>query len=207
MDKNIIIDGVNVAGCVQLVKEPFYPCGLGGECKGWENCYYKQLKRLEQLKNKYYQQTLDDEIQINNLLEEIQQIKQDRNVENITRLSLENKRLEQENEKLKQEVKQIGSSFIKKGDYARELEQENARLKEENNPLRVDATRAKMKAKKYRSALEEILESAKFAQCLPCGSGNLEDCLNCNDDTTNNGQFCMEKRIHDIKTKCVEVLR
>ena len=48
MDKEIIIDGVNVAGCVQLVEEPFYPCGLGGECKGWENCYYKQLKRLEQ---------------------------------------------------------------------------------------------------------------------------------------------------------------
>ncbi len=58
----------------------------------------------------------------------------------------------------------------------------------------------------YRSALEEIREIAKFAQCLPCGSGNLEDCLNCNDDTTNNGQFCMEKRIHEIKTKCVEVL-
>lgn len=48
MSKEIIIDGVNVAGCVQLVEEPFYPCGLGGECKGWENCYYKQLKRLEQ---------------------------------------------------------------------------------------------------------------------------------------------------------------
>ena len=58
----------------------------------------------------------------------------------------------------------------------------------------------------YKTVLEEILESAKFAQCLPCGSGNLEDCLNCNDDTTNNGQFCMEKRIHEIKTKCVEVL-
>ena len=63
------------------------------------------------------------------------------------------------------------------------------------------------KAEKYRSALEEILESAKFAQCLPCGSGNLEDCLNCSDETTNNGQFCMEKRIHEIKTKCVEVLK
>ena len=48
MTEEIIIDGVNVAGCVQLIEEPFYPCGLGGECKGWENCYYKQLKRLEQ---------------------------------------------------------------------------------------------------------------------------------------------------------------
>ena len=48
MDKEVIIDGVDVAGCVQLIEEPFYPCGLGGECEGWDNCYYKQLKRLEQ---------------------------------------------------------------------------------------------------------------------------------------------------------------
>lgn len=53
---------------------------------------------------------LDDEIQINNLLEEIQQIKQDRNVENITRLSLENKRLEQENKAL-QAYKDINEDF------------------------------------------------------------------------------------------------
>lgn len=69
-------------------------------CDNYRGCYYRKYLRLEQEKNKYYQQTLDDEIQINNLLEEIQQIKQDRNVENITRLSLENKRLEQENEEL-----------------------------------------------------------------------------------------------------------
>lgn len=37
-------------------------------------------------------------------------------------------RIEQENENLKKEVKQIGSDFIKKGDYARELEQENKEL-------------------------------------------------------------------------------
>lgn len=34
-------------------------------------------------------------------------------------------------EKLKKEVKQIGSDFIKKGDYARELEQENENLKQQ----------------------------------------------------------------------------
>ena len=45
------------------------------------------------------------------------------------------RRLEQENEKLKKEVKQIGSDFIKKGDYARELEQENKSLYEEKNCL------------------------------------------------------------------------
>ena len=88
-----------------------------------------------------------------------------------------------------------------------ELEQENKELK-----IKLSSTKCYLcgegfltpegaelyeEKENYRSALEEILESAKFAQCLPCGSGNLEDCLNCDDDTTNNGQFCMEKRIHE----------
>jgi hypothetical protein len=100
------------------------------------------------------------------------------------------------------------------------LEQENKKLKEENRYYKAELKLScneldksnnwqiaeRQEKNKYRSVLEEILESVKFAQCLPCGSGNLEDCLNCNDDTTNNGQFCMGKRIHEIKTKCVEVL-
>ena len=50
-DKQIIIDRVNVAECVRLQDDKI-SCDLGGECKGWENCYYKQLKRKEQeLKN------------------------------------------------------------------------------------------------------------------------------------------------------------
>ena len=50
-DKQIIIDRVNVAECVRLQDDEI-SCDLGGECKGWENCYYKQLKRKEQeLKN------------------------------------------------------------------------------------------------------------------------------------------------------------
>lgn len=46
-DKQIIIDDVNVSGCVRLQDDEI-SCDLGGECKGWENCYYKQLKRKEQ---------------------------------------------------------------------------------------------------------------------------------------------------------------
>lgn len=80
------------------------------------------------------------------------------------------------------------------------------RLEQEKKELETKLDVFAFTISNYESALEEILESAKFAQCLPCGSGNLEDCLNCNDDTTNNGQFCMEKRIQDIKQKCVEVL-
>lgn len=46
-DKQKIIDGVNVAGCVRLQDDEI-SCELGGECKGFGNCYYKQLKRKEQ---------------------------------------------------------------------------------------------------------------------------------------------------------------
>ena len=65
-------------------------CGMGisGEdtfcrlCKDNPNCYYKQnaeLKaendRLKARKDKYYQQTLNDEIQINELYQTLQEIK------------------------------------------------------------------------------------------------------------------------------------
>ena len=50
-----MIDGVNVAGCVRLQDDEI-SCDLGGECKGWENCYFKQLARktqeCEELSNK-----------------------------------------------------------------------------------------------------------------------------------------------------------
>ena len=56
MDKNIIIDGVNVAGCdfYQIEANELYPkaqyCGSMRNtfCENESNCYYKQLKRLEQ---------------------------------------------------------------------------------------------------------------------------------------------------------------
>lgn len=54
--EEIIIDGVNVAGCGYFCEDECNICGMGtdGEdtfckyCKDNPNCYYKQLKRLEQ---------------------------------------------------------------------------------------------------------------------------------------------------------------
>ena len=45
--EQIIIDGCNVSGCVQFTQEGDC-CNLGGSCKGWPNCYYKQLARKTQ---------------------------------------------------------------------------------------------------------------------------------------------------------------
>ena len=46
-NKQVIMDIADIAGCVRLQDDEI-SCDLGGECKGWENCYYKQLKRKEQ---------------------------------------------------------------------------------------------------------------------------------------------------------------
>ena len=84
--KEIIIDGVNVAECYNLKQyndtEGNMMCMeyIDGGCEG-HNCYFKQLKRLEQEnarlkeeKLKYYQQTLDDEIKLNELYQTLQKI-------------------------------------------------------------------------------------------------------------------------------------
>ena len=142
MTEEMIIDGINVAGCeffdyeCSAYRQEYWESedNTKDMCSSHPNCYFKQLKRLEQ-----------------------------------------------ENKELKA-YKDINEDFKKAWDELNE------------------------KYKQLRSALEEIMEIAKFAQCLPCGSGNLEDCLNCDDETTNNGQFCMEKRIEEIKTKINEVL-
>ena len=115
-------------------------------------------------------------------------------------------KLEQENKKLKA-YKDVNEDFKKAWDELNRKYTEVLKLAKTNaDSNEYCLQELEQKYEQLRSALEEILESAKFAQCLPCGSGNLEDCLNCDDDNTNNGQFCMEKRIHEIKTKCVEVL-
>lgn len=58
-DKQIIVDGVDVSGCINRndLKFASYNCYLNGgcQCKDNPNCYYKQFKRKEQECNKYKQ--------------------------------------------------------------------------------------------------------------------------------------------------------
>lgn len=83
MTEEIIIDGVNVSGCNAykeghcLDKTAILLCDTN-KCSNYNDCYYKQLKRLEQenkelkeKKDKYYQQALDDEILMNELSLEV----------------------------------------------------------------------------------------------------------------------------------------
>lgn len=100
-------------------------------------------------------------------------------------------RLKQENEKLKEDIKQ----------YCNWLDEE----REDNDKLQKAYQDDHCDLLNYRKALEEIRECAKFAQSLPCADIDC-DCANCNDETTNNGQFCMEKSINEIKQIVNEVL-
>ena len=86
-DKQIIIDGVNVACCVRLQDDEI-SCDLGGECKGWGNCYYKQIQREKQTS----QETRDTAIKEFNRAEELRTLLQ---------------RKEQECEELKKELEAI----------------------------------------------------------------------------------------------------
>lgn len=196
MTKEIIIDGVNVAGCnFRLEREDKQKCecthatgfGVICDCENWHNCYFKQLKRLEQerdelkqVKDKYYQQTLDNEITISNLIEEIQGLKADRTLERISKLCIENARLEQENKELKiwleskeKQLKHLIEYNQNKKDQIKTLKfmlfdekeipkdkftmmyriAQNERRTRSHRDLCTNIT------KKYRSALEEIREN------------------------------------------------
>lgn len=230
MTKKIIIDGVNVVGCEHLyggnncddIKLSSIYCAKN-------NCRYKEYKHLqrenkekidiiEQMIKILYPNASDDELYDvtfnGEYIDKLKELKDtadtmlmanDIKKQDIDSLREANERLEQKNKELKEAYDEISNnSEILHENHS--LRIANAKLSEDLWQHGISMREWREQSLKYRSALEEILESAKFAQCLPCGSGNLEDCLNCNDDTTNNGQFCMEKRIHEIKTKCVEVL-
>ena len=60
MTEEIIIDGVDVARCCKCYKiEQKILCGVSGICANNPNCYYKQLKRLEQ-ENKQMKSALEE---------------------------------------------------------------------------------------------------------------------------------------------------
>lgn len=86
MTEEIIIDGVNVAGCNYLdlftERDEILCRFYVGSCESNDNCYYKQLQRLKQ----------ENEVLI------------ERDKERLTTLGKENLELKQENEELKKQI-------------------------------------------------------------------------------------------------------
>lgn len=125
MSEEIIIDGVNVAGCEFLENDEFdglclqlydrYDAQTG--CKN-KDCYYKQLQRLKK-----------------------------------------------ENEKLKKEVKQIGSAFIKKGDYTRELEKQLEFSRTHKSVINVEKIKYKQTLQKIKTIAKENLIGCFADEC------------------------------------------
>lgn len=128
--KEIYIDGVNVAGCVRLQDDKI-SCDLAGECKGWENCYYKQLQRLEQ-ENK------DFEILAKSLYKRIEELEKENEAlafrERLCKADYEAS--EQENKELKEKL----NAFVEHS--------------------KIESNKVYYKMLDYKTALKEIREIA-----------------------------------------------
>ena len=153
MDKEIIIDGVDVSGCEQYraeieTKMPYGEyeiqkdkCHYSGieviqNCKGNKGCIYKQLKRLQ-----HYQAEFEHELMNNYTYDGYISPNGFTPIDVIKHIKSELKRLEKENEQLKKsidrimqnkEIKTIDLDIAKEN---AELKAENERLKEENKEL------------------------------------------------------------------------
>lgn len=85
------------------------------------------------------------------------------------------KRKEEECEKLKKEILHQADEILMLSCDNEQLDQ----LKAENEHLRVDATRVKMKAKKFLGVLQEIKEivtSCHYGDCSECKNKLRDDC-------------------------------
>lgn len=183
MDK-VMIDGVDVSGCIYYNSEKFANCGMFAlgdfKCEG-QICLFKQLKRARAEYDDLHLSYAGCKT-ANTGLKEL------------------NQKLEQENEILKEKL-QISQNSDKK---TIEIIKENERLKEENNDLckalkdkefdRLIQSERKLKnlkqANNYKQALQEIREIVSE----PCIVD--ENCQTCNSG-------CMQK---DILTKINEVI-
>lgn len=143
MTDKIIIDGVDVSECTYYLIKDGSCMSQDCECiKCVHNsCYYKDLKLLQNkydtLTNKFFNSETDKT------------------------------HLKQENEKLKKEVKQIGSSFIKKGDYARVLEQKIEKYSAINEQETKDYAELKKENEQLKEvAAKRLIEEGVFINTL-----------------------------------------
>lgn len=138
MTEEIIIDGANVAGCVNFVGCNMCNDFLDGQCEG-HNCEYKQLKRLEQERDEWKKKYED--VANENLKEIYELIKKNdcwRGIVNVvcSKLEQENKELGRKVFLAEQNVRTTAATFCDKDNKINELEQENRELKCELEQLK-----------------------------------------------------------------------
>ena len=147
--EQIIIDGVDVSGCVQFTQEGDC-CNLGGGCKGWPNCYYKQLARKTQECKKLNNKIID----MNSIIEDAA-INLGNKDFTLYDLPFEIKKLRQECETLKAEEKYLKQCCQKAGE---ELAKHSFEYDGKEKNLVVQAIELNEKYEKLKKALEEIEE-------------------------------------------------
>ena len=115
MDKEIIIDGVNVAECCYY--EDRYDTGKWCDvtcteesapafrCENIKDCYFKQLKRLEQENEEL--KSRNENLKLNLATYDLPEIKKVLTDWRTGELDIKFKKLQKENEKLKQENREL----------------------------------------------------------------------------------------------------
>lgn len=188
-DKQIIIDGVDVSGCIlRRRKEPNCTVCNGYsskvfefDCSDFKNCYFKQLKRKEQecekLRGDFHdtnEQLKDYKEHYDRQSEEHQKLKQDLFLAQ-NQITLKNEyiqKVKQECEKLKSQVDEDYNYYTTELKTLRDIisnkEKRNAALS--------------LTSGRYRKALEEIEKELKedvYCESQECGCDDFEECLKC----------------------------
>lgn len=200
--KEIIIDGVDIKRCKYLNKvvneEPY--CNIDEEhlytCSSDENCYFKQLKRLEQENEKLKSEIIDtnsviEDISINLGLKQIDSIYECFYA--VKDLLKENKKLTEQNEYYITKQNQLLDDKDFQSGIIEELRNQLEEVYENCNKF-TDCSYIQGKndiINQYKQALEEIREIVSE----PCVAG--ENCITCNSNCTNK----------DILNKINEVLK
>jgi hypothetical protein len=156
MTEEIIIDGVNVAGCGAYKdkhckdKTSIMFCDTN-LCSNYPNCYYKQLKRLEQ---KNFE--LEESLKVFNK-PDVKKVLTLYNCGEIARLEQENERLKEEKEKYKP-FYELGAKCTQLNEVADSLNNLNSKYKSALEEIKDLLSRDKYYEGIYKDVLNKINE-------------------------------------------------
>ena len=192
-DKQIIIDGIDVSGCVfygfsnlnnHLCTSKEFSKIDCTYCNNNPNCYYKQLKRAENTVEEChkYQAELEDKLTAKE--QECERLKNERTIDLVKQLD----QLKAENDELKTKlINWLGKEGLRQSEkefYEQQLEaykmeaeegkEINAELKSDNKYLNDLLNQALKDYEKAVQTLTEIKEIAEVCQCH-----NVDGCYEC----------------------------
>lgn len=176
-DKEIIIDGIDVSGCIYLP----YCEDKQGNCGNNPNCYFKQLKRKNAEYNKIAVLLRDTDI--------YSQVCETCRDEILIYPSISGKTNYTDNEVDIITLRRIINRLKNKEQKCKELEQEINHLKEQGSILLADKNAfqigydtSKARVKELEEILDEIEKELKediYCENQECGCDDFEECLKC----------------------------